>query len=30
MKRGETLHTEAGAKGAKNEVKKMYEKKMVV
>ena len=27
MKRGKTLHTETGSEGAKNEVKKMYEKK---
>ena len=30
VKRGKTLHTETGAKGAKNEVKKMCEKKAVV
>ena len=30
VKRGKTLHTETGSEGAKNEVKKMYEKKMVV
>ena len=30
MKRGKMLHTETGAEGAKNEGKKMCEKKAVV